>query len=132
MREKTENARPTVGAVGRAVETGTPCKMTTASTKNHTTPASENQPFRISDFLLQGEQNALPLRYLKSVTGMKGREIRRLIQAERLSGTPICANNRSGYYLPGSDLEREQCVKSMRHRSAEIARTADAIEEAEV
>ena len=111
-----------------AVETGAPAKMATTSTSNDITPATERQPRRIADLLLRGEQNALPMKHLKELTGMDSRKIRLIIQSERLSGTPIRANNRSGYYLPGSDLERVQCVKSMRHRSAEIARTADAIE----
>lgn len=111
-----------------AVENGPVCQTAHASTTDDTTPAAENQPFRVSDLLLHGQGNALPMRHLKELTGMDSRTIRLMIQQERLSGTPICANNKTGYYLPGSDQERSECVKSMRHRSAEIARTADAIE----
>lgn len=128
MRKKTKDARPTVGAAGRAVENGTACKTAHASTKNDTTDGAGRQLFRVSDLLLHGQGNALPMRHMKELTGLDSRTIRLMIQQERLSGVPICADNRSGYYLPGNDLEREQCVKSMRHRSAEIARTADAIE----
>jgi len=42
-----ENARPTVGAVGRAVETGADSRQTTTSTRNDTTPAAENQTFHV-------------------------------------------------------------------------------------
>ena len=82
----------------------------------------------IADFLLCGEENAVPLQHLEKVTGLDQRKIRRLIREERLSGTPILANNRSGYYLPADDAEQERCVSSMRHRAAEIKRAADAIE----
>lgn len=110
------------------MESGTNHHESPVSTKNDTTGGAGRQLPKISDLLLRGEKNALPMKYLKELTGLDSRTIRLMIQQERLSGTPICANNRSGYYLPGSDLERVQCVKSMRHRSAEIARTADAIE----
>ena len=129
---KTEKDRSTVGAAERSVENGPVYQTAHASTKDSTTPAAERQPLLISDLLLHGEENALPMKCLKVLTGLDSRTIRLMIQQERLSGVPICANNRTGYYLPGSDQERAECVKSMRHRSAEIARTADAIERAEV
>ncbi len=129
---KIRKTRAGAATPTRAVETGAVCKAATTSTTEHTTTTAERQPFRIADLLLRGEQSALPMRHLKEITGMDSRTIRMMIQAERLSGVPICANNKTGYYLPGSDLERAQCVKSMRHRSAEIARVADAVEQAEV
>lgn len=129
---RTEKDRSTVGAVERSVENGTASQTPHASTKNDTTDGAGRQLFRVSDLLLHGQGNALPMRHLKELTGMDSRTIRLMIQQERLSGVPICADNRSGYYLPESNLERSECVKSMRHRSAEIARTADAIERAEV
>lgn len=84
----------------------------------------------ISALLREGENNAIPLRHLETVTGLQERQIRSLIRRERLEGTPILANNRSGYYLPATDEERAACVSSMRHRAAEIQRAADAIEQA--
>lgn len=128
----TRKTRAGTAIPTRAVETGAASRQTTTSTNDSTTPPAERQSFRIADLLLHGEENALPMKHLKELTGMDSRTIRLMIHQERLSGTPICANNKTGYYLPGSDLERAECVKSMRHRSAEIARTADAIEQAEV
>lgn len=87
---------------------------------------------RIADLLLKGEENALPLRHLKQMVNLPGREIRKQIQLERLQHIPILANNRSGYYLAGNELERERFVRSMRHRAAEIVKVAQAIEEASV
>lgn len=83
----------------------------------------------IADLLLCGEENAVPLQHLEAVTGLEQRVIRRLIREKRLSGTPILANNHTGYFLPANDCERERCVLSMRHRAAEIRRAADAIED---
>ena len=125
----TRKARPGTAIPGRAVESGRVCETVQPSTHDSTTSPAERQPPRISDLLLHGEQNAMPMKCLKGLTGLDSRTIRLMIQQERLSGTPICANNKTGYYLPGSDLERAECVKSMRHRSAEIARTAAAIEQ---
>lgn len=126
----TETAKTSAGTAipTLAVENGPVCQTAHDSTTNDTTPTAERQPPRISDLLLHGEQNAMPMKCLKGLTGLDSRTIRLMIQQERLSGTPICANNKTGYYLPGSDQERSECVKSMRRRSAEIARTADAIE----
>ena len=127
-----ENARSAAPTTERAVETGAPSKMTTTSTKDDTTSPSGGQTFRVADLLLTGEQNALPMRHLRAITDRSSREIRAMIQQERLDGVPICANNLTGYYLAADDVERQRFVNSMRHRSAEIARVADAVERAEV
>jgi hypothetical protein len=55
--------------------------------------------------------------------------VRTLIQAERLSGTPILSDNRVGYFLPANDEERRRFIRSMKHRAREIERVADAIEQ---
>ncbi|MBD5152260.1 MAG: hypothetical protein HDT16_07185 [Oscillibacter sp.] len=117
---------------GRAVETGAASRQATTSTKNDTTSPPGGQIFHIADLLLIGEENALPMKHLRSVTDLSSREIRAMIQQERLDGVPICANNLTGYYLAADNVERQRFVNSMRHRSAEIARVADAVERAEV
>ena len=127
---KTVKTRVSAATPTRAVETEAPCKMTTASNTNSTTPAAENQPFRVADLLSPGAESAIARRDLMALTGLRDRELRRQIEVERRQGVPILSDNINGYYLPGSDLERAECVKSMRHRSAEIARTAAAIEKA--
>ena len=53
-----------------------------------------------------------------------------MIEAERRSGCPIMSNSRSGYYLANSPDEVRAFVRSMLHRSGEIAKTAKAIERA--
>ena len=55
-----------------------------------------------------------------------------MIQAERLRGIPILADNKSGYYLPSNDEEKAAFVRSMRHRADEIHKAAEAVEKAEV
>ena len=128
MRTGKKSAPASAATLTGAVENGTSSQTAHASINDSIISAAGRQ-FQIADLLLHGEENALPMKHLKELTGMDSRTIRLMIQQERLSGTPICANNKTGYYLPGSDLERAECVKSMRHRSAEIARTADAIEQ---
>ena len=96
------------------------------SETEYTIPRSKTQCIAV--LLLCGEKNAIPLQHLEKITGLDQREIRRMIHTERMRGAPILANNRSGYYLPGNDEERERCVSSMRHRAGEIERAADAIE----
>ena len=93
---------------------------------------SSQKPQAISALLLHGEANAIPLGLLAALTGWDRRVIRRQIQLERQAGACICVNCRDGYYLAETEAERDACARSMRHRAAEVERTAQAIERAEV
>lgn len=121
-----ENARPIAPTTGQA-----------SGTVQHTfhdyfTRNSNIGQLKISDFLSTGQVNAVNLHYLQGITGLPGREIRRMIQRERLRGVPICADNVAGYYLPANDFEKMRCARSMRHRAAEIDAAANAVEAASV
>lgn len=87
---------------------------------------------KISDLLSYGQENAVPLRHLTKVMDTNERTVRLMIERERRSGAPICADCSTGYYLPATEEEKSACVRSMLHRSEEIRRTAEAIERAEV
>lgn len=128
MRKKTKDARPTVGAAGRAVENGPVSQTAHASTHDFTTSPAERQSFRIADLLLPGAENAIPRRDLMALTGCTDRELRRQIEAERRLGPPILSDCIGGYFLPGSQPERDRCVRSLRRRAKEIEATAAAIE----
>lgn len=91
------------------------------------TSASSRQ-IQVSDFLLHGQENAVPRRHLRQLTGFSDRELRRRIQEARLAGCPILSDNQSGYYLPADDLERTRFVRSMRSRAREIEAVAAAEE----
>ena len=99
----------------------------TPSTVQSTTRAGAGQR-PIADLLGVGRENAIPRRDLERFTGLDGRSVRLLIERERRAGTPILADNASGYYLPASDTERAECVRSLRHRAGEIMATARALE----
>lgn len=118
---------PTAATVER-VETGAETRQATTSTTNDTTPTPPGQAVKISDLLGHGQSAAVPLRHLKELSGLPGREVRRMIQAERLLGIPILSDNVSGYYLAGDAQEREKFIKSMRGRAAEIVKVAEAVE----
>ena len=94
------------------------------------TTAAAGRQLRVSDFLSHGRENAVPLRHLKKLLGIDGRTVRLMIERERRSGMPICADNATGYYLPNTADEKAACVRSMRHRAGEIMKTARAIEQA--
>lgn len=87
---------------------------------------------QISDLLRTGVENAIPIKHLQMITGMSNRAIRHMIEYERRHGSPICADNLTGYYLPVDERERDRFVRSMRHRAKEINATADAIDAAEI
>lgn len=80
----------------------------------------------IAEMLPTGEQNAVPLRDLINITGMSGRTVRRMIEAERISGAPICSG--CGYYMPATEDEKARFVRSMRRRAHEIMFVASQVE----
>ena len=82
----------------------------------------------ISRLLSHGRENAVPLRHLTAMTKLDGRTVRAMIAEERLAGAPILADNSTGYFLPASEDEKAQFIRSMKHRAKEIERAAEAIE----
>lgn len=127
MMKDKKNSRPSVGAPGRPDGSGA-CEASSDPIIQSTISTPSGQELHIADLLSHGQENAIPLRELKNLLHLDGRTVRLMIRAERLSGIPILADCRSGYYLPGNDHERARCVRSMRRRAAEIVRAADAIE----
>lgn len=122
-----KKSRPSVTAPGRQAETGT-CDRASISTEQFTTRERVRQPGIIERLLSPGAENALPLRHLVKLTGLPARQVRQLIQAERLQGAPILADNHSGYFLPGTPRDVEEFARSMRHRAKEIIRAANAVQ----
>ena len=124
-----KKARPDT-AIPERERMGAETGQATTSTTNDTTPTPTGQAVKISDLLGHGQSAAVPLRHLKELAGLPGREVRRMIQSERLRGIPILSDNFSGYYLAADVQEREKFIRSMRGRAAEIAAVADAVEKA--
>lgn len=125
MNDRKENARPAGGTAGQAERES---HWASGNSRNDST--TWDGP--ISRLLMRGQENGLHLSDLTKMTDRTEREVRMMIHSERRRGVPILSNNRDGYYLPGSDAERDQCVKSLRHRANEILKAASAIERAEV
>ena len=115
-----ENARPAGGTAGQAAENNAGCKI---PQDDYTTDAGP-----ISRLLSHGRENAVPLRHLTAMTKLDGRTVRAMIAEERLAGVPILADNSTGYFLPASEDEKAQFIRSMKHRAKEIERAAEAIE----
>lgn len=124
MHDGKRNARPAGGTAGQAAEKYAASKI---PQDDYTTDVGP-----ISRLLMHGAENGLHLSDLTKMTDRTEREVRMMIHSERRRGVPILSNNRDGYYLPGSDAERAQCVKSLRHRANEILKAASSIERAEV
>ena len=124
-----ENA-PTGAATSAGAKMEAETGQTTTSTKNDTTPAADNQPFRVASLLLHGAENGVTLPNLESMTGWDGRTVRRQIERERRAGALIINNNQHGYFLTDDPAEAQRFAHSMLHRSREIARTARAVERA--
>ena len=127
MLDRKEKARPAGGTAEQAKReshwaSGNPYG-------NYTTTQSGGQG-TISRLLMEGAGNGLHLQDLVRLTGEDQRTVRKMIHEERRRGVPILSGNASGYFLPGSQQEREACVQSLRHRAKEILAAAEAIENA--
>lgn len=122
----TEKMTRSSAATPERAEAGAGLARSSTSTDDFITATGSRQ--RISDLLGHGQSAAVPLRHLKELAGLPGREVRRMIQAERLRGIPILSDNINGYYLAGDAQEREKFIKSMRGRAAEIVKVAEAVE----
>lgn len=127
---EAKETRPAVGAAERAEENGSVCEAIQLSFLEDTTPISARQPLRIAELLSHGVANGQTITDLERLTGWKSREIRRMIEFERRSGSLIISDNRNGYYLTADPGEAQRFAQSMRHRAAEIVKTAEAIERA--
>lgn len=123
---KRKNAAPVLAHRERQTETGTYGRAST-STYQNTTQQTGRQPGMIEKLLSSGAENAVPLQHLVSLTELPARQVRHLIQAERLRGAQILADNQNGYYLPKTQEDVELFYKSMLHRAAEITRVATAV-----
>lgn len=126
---KKEKARPAGSAAeqagqGNHWESGIPC--------NQYNPHGGGRQFEIADLLGHGPENGLRLSDFVRLTGWPGRDVRRIIQAERLRGVPILSDNANGYFLPETEEDRAACVRSLRGRAREILDVANAIERAGV
>lgn len=123
---KRKNAAPVLAHRERQVETGTYGRAST-STTYHNTQRTGRQPGMIEKLLSSGAENAVTLQHLVSLTELPARQVRQLIQAERLRGAQILADNQNGYYLPETQEDVELFYRSMLHRAAEITKVATAV-----
>ena len=80
--------------------------------------------------LMEGADNGLHLQDLVRLTGEDQRTVRKMIHEERRQGIPILSNSKDGYYLPGNEYEKAECVRQMRGRAWEILAAAAAVEKA--
>lgn len=123
---KRKSAAPVLAHRERQTETGTYGRASTSIYQN-TTQRTGRQPGKIERLLSHGAENAVPLKHLVKLTGQPARQVRLMIQSERLRGAQILADNQSGYFLPGTQEDVELFFRSMLHRAAEITRVATAV-----
>ena len=130
MRKSKKKAPTSAATLTGAAETGTTGKAPSASILNDNTRRGGGQAGGIASLLMTGSENGLHLQDLVRLTGEDQRTVRRMIHAERRRGIPILSNSKDGYYLPGNEYEKAECVRQMRGRAREILAAARAIEKA--
>ncbi len=123
---KRKIAAPVLAHRERQTETGTYGRAST-STTYHNTQQTGRQPGKIEHLLSHGAKNAVPLQHLVTLTELPPRQVRKMIQLERLRGIPILSDNEHGYYLPETQEDVDNFVRSMLHRAHEIARVANTV-----
>lgn len=117
-------ARPIVAATGQAA--GTAAYDRAAISCSHSTTAAAGRQLDISGLLCRGQEHAVTLRDLRSMTSLDGRSIRLEIERARRGGIPIISGA-SGYFLPKNHTEIDIFVRSMLGRAREIEITARAV-----
>lgn len=124
MKGTRENARPEAATSERAKRESA---WTGGNSRSQHTTAADGGQGLVSSLLLEGQSNALHLADLVRLTGWPERDVRKAIQRERQRGIPILSDNKNGYFLPQSEIEKAQFVRSMRCRAREILRAANAV-----
>ena len=119
-----KNTRPEAATSERAKRESA---WTGSNSRNQHTTAADGGQGAVSSLLLEGRSNALHLADLVRLTGWPERDVRKAIQRERQRGSPILSDNKNGYFLPQSEVEKVQFVRSMRCRAREILRAANAV-----
>ena len=127
MKGTRENTRPEAATSGRAQGESA---WTGGNSRNQHTTAADGGQGVVSSLLMEGRSNALHLADLVRLTGWPERDVRKAIQRERQRGSPILSDNKTVYFMPQSEVEKVQFVRSMRHRAKEILCAADAVERA--
>ena len=123
-----KNTRPSAATPRRAAETVSASRADNTSHVLYKSETDNGQAGGIASLLMEGADNGLHLQDLVRLTGEDQRTVRKMIHEERRQGVPILSDNTNGYFLPGSQQEREACVRSLRHRANEILAAARAIE----
>ena len=101
--------------------------------KSNTNTAPRKNQFHIEDFLLRGADNALPIRILVDMTGLVPRKITAAVQDARRRGVPVLSSaSPGGYFIADNEEERQRCLRSLRHRKAELSWTEFCLENATI
>lgn len=117
MSQNVKKARPTGGAAGRAA--GLCDRAGQQSQTEYITRVSKNT--MIFDLLPIGAENAIPRRELMQRTGLTDRQLRKLIEQERIDGALILSTTESGggyfRHTPGDAEELRRYITSMESRA---------------
>ena len=127
MMVNDEKAPGSAATLTGAVETGSASRADTTSNIQYKTDGGTGQA-GIAGLLMEGRENGLHLKDLSQMLGIDPRIVRQMIHQERRQGIPILSNSKDGYYLPGNEYEKSECVRQMRGRAREILAAAAGIE----
>lgn len=83
----------------------------------------------VFDLLGYGRDSARTGRELARLHNVNMREVTKAVQLERKQGYPIAASTQDpkGYYIPDSDEEKADYIRSLDHRISETRHTRKAV-----
>ena len=115
--KENKNARSDVAASEQAKDS--------FNNRSHTHIKNNSNRRRIQAFLLEGEENALPMRELARCAGISERRLRQLIERERRAGEIILSSD-NGYFLPDPDNACMEIRRYIRRVDARMRSTREA------
>lgn len=111
----------------RSAETKSSSQTNHAPNSDNTTSGCERPQGIVSAMLSHGRENAITGQALVDLLGLRsGRELTKLIEVERRTGSPICAslNSRNpGYFLAETSEELKRYIASLDRRIREVSMT---------
>lgn len=84
----------------------------------------------VEELLLKGRRNATKGATLATILKTDLRNVLYMIEQERRAGAPICADMKTGYYLPENNEELAAYIKALHGRGCEIQKTYRLMKEA--
>lgn len=73
----------------------------------------DNEEQAVLDSMGIGREKAVHTAHITVMTGIKGRQIRKIVATLRCAGIPICSSTEAGYWLTNEPQDLERTIKTL-------------------